>query len=525
MKKKIFFALLILGGLLLLPSSSKALTGATDVNSLQALRDQITSLLLQIQQLQAQLAAVKAGSQGGSDALIPGSSPTSLPGGVIVTGSGQVDRATRLVVGDRVQAKDYLKVRKEPNVSATALMTAAPGMKGTVASGLKFDGTYWWVEVYWDNRTRGYSADEYLSEISMPISGVCGDLNGDGVVNVQDTTLMMLYSLQGAPIPTGVNADMDGDGDSADVVDKMLLDSYALRGGPAPQCVAPQRMPVEPTTPPYQPTTNSITETNVFVPDYSMCGDVNGDRGLNVFDQDKIRRAAFGGEPLPIGAKGDLNGDGVIDVLDVVIMTNYLNRQGSEPGCEKTNNAPKIIISPSIPASIGVGKSFQFAWTATDPDGDSLSWNVSWGDNLGGSCAPGSCSNQYLASHTWYQAGTYRGKVTVFDARGGSAAQDFSVNVVAVSQNALTSSGALLCGDVNLDGAVNDADSTLLSDYVFGGVPIPDMKVVDLNGDGVPNIVDVTLLINKLKNRTPVPTCPLLNSNNLYSPFSGPAGT
>ncbi|TSC82756.1 MAG: hypothetical protein G01um101420_114 [Parcubacteria group bacterium Gr01-1014_20] len=141
-----------------------------------------------------------------------------------------------LAVGDRVQAKEAFPLRKTPDGDIST--TIAVGTKGTVAGLSSLSGDSWSASIHWDNRYKGYAAEDFITKIApVSVSGVCGDLNGDGVVNVVDVTLIQLYTLQSTQIPTGVNADVNGDG-KVDILDKTLIDDYALRGGPAPTCEA-----------------------------------------------------------------------------------------------------------------------------------------------------------------------------------------------------------------------------------------------------------------------------------------------
>lgn len=489
---------------------------AVDVDVLRA---QISALLAQVQQLQQQINAMQGVAGSGSDVLAPGSNPYVLPG------SGQSAGATKaalsLTRGDRIQAKEAVRTRSSANGLAVATVQA--GAKGTVAGTSVWKDGYWWAEIYWDNRTRGFSAEDYLVEIPMPITGICGDVNGDGVVNIQDTVWVRVYALENGVIPTGANADLNADG-VVDIRDYSLIDAYVLRGGQAPSCVAPQRIPVIiPETSP-QPTFNSVLESQVFTPDYSMCGDVNGDRGLNIFDQDLISEVAFQGRQLPVGARGDLNGDGVINILDVTLISNHLNRGGSAPTCMTTvtNNAPKITGLPALPSRIEKGQLINLSWTATDAENDPLQWNVSWGDGAVNACAS-ACGNQYAVGHTWSSVGTFSVEAKVYDGKVWSTPHRFTVEVVLPIQDLTNINTSKICGDVDQNGVVGDSDLTALNDYIFGGAQITNMLLVDMNGDGIPNIVDVSLLTNLLRGRTPVPTCPGLN--NTYSPYSGSPST
>ncbi|MBI3589340.1 MAG: hypothetical protein HY093_02935 [Candidatus Liptonbacteria bacterium] len=66
----------------------------------------------------------------------------------------------------------------------------------------------------------------------------CGDLDKSGAVNTIDVKLMQNYWTGGVTVPTGVNADVNGDGVVADILDYSLLNNYVNKGGPAPTCSA-----------------------------------------------------------------------------------------------------------------------------------------------------------------------------------------------------------------------------------------------------------------------------------------------
>lgn len=96
------------------------------------------------------------------------------------------------------------------------------------------------------------------------------------------------------------------------------------------------------------------------------------------------------------------------------------------------NTSPQIIGYPAIPTTIEPGQEVFFSWTAEDADGDSLSWNVSWGDGTGaaqpcpaGLESPGSWV--WSGSHVWEKAGSYIVNATVNDCREGYNSHKFTI--------------------------------------------------------------------------------------------------
>ena len=108
-----------------------------------------------------------------------------------------------------------------------------------------------------------------------------------------------------------------------------------------------------------------------------------------------------------------------------------------------SNRPPQIIGLPPVPVSIEPGQQVSFSWSATDTDGDDLSWSASWGDGTGMASAcriplPPSQNKQgwtFTQSHTWSKPGIYVVSVTVSDCRGGSDTNEFKVQVGGVSGN------------------------------------------------------------------------------------------
>ena len=66
----------------------------------------------------------------------------------------------------------------------------------------------------------------------------------------------------------------------------------------------------------------------------------------------------FEGEPIPTGLKVDLNGDGVPDILDVTVLTNYLKRGGPTPTCGVLPVMPPPVPPPTNTPAASVIQSF-----------------------------------------------------------------------------------------------------------------------------------------------------------------------
>ena len=67
----------------------------------------------------------------------------------------------------------------------------------------------------------------------------------------------------------------------------------------------------------------------------AACGDVQGDFIINVGDVVYLVTYLYKGGPAPLcpTARGDVNNDGVINVGDVVYMVTYLYKGGPLPKC------------------------------------------------------------------------------------------------------------------------------------------------------------------------------------------------
>lgn len=89
----------------------------------------------------------------------------------------------------------------------------------------------------------------------------------------------------------------------------------------------------------------------IIIKESYSCADSNGDEVIDQSDLDAITSYAFDGVEIPEGANIDLNDDGVVDILDVVLMTNYVKRGASRPTCQQLEEP--VFITPMCGDSNG----------------------------------------------------------------------------------------------------------------------------------------------------------------------------
>lgn len=83
---------------------------------------------------------------------------------------------------------------------------------------------------------------------------------------------------------------------------------------------------------------------------------------------------------------------------------------------------PPVISGVTSPASLGVGTSGTWTVSASDPNSDTLSYSVTWGDGTSSGLQSGSSF-----THTYSAVGTFTATFTVSDGKGGSASKAVTV--------------------------------------------------------------------------------------------------
>lgn len=133
----------------------------------------------------------------------------------------------------------------------------------------------------------------------------CGDLNGDGVINLNDIDTLTGYIFEGENMPVG-EADLDANNEP-NAVDLAILSSYLGGSGPMPACGKQRRV--------YQ------------------CGDLNLDGVVDVLDAKYIQNYLFSGATLSAGVTVDFNDDQTPDALDMSLLIDQVYRKGAMVTC------------------------------------------------------------------------------------------------------------------------------------------------------------------------------------------------
>ena len=271
---------------------------------------------------------------------------------------------------------------------------------------------------------------------------------------------MRSYWVGGVAIPTGVNADMNGDGVAANIIYYTLLDNFALKGGPAPTC-----------------------QPNPVAGGPAACGDIDENGLVDYNDVEELSQYVFGGKTITDMNLVDLNRDGAPNVVDLTLLINHVNRGGPAPTCQPAT--PSVSPEPEQPV-----------YVCGDVDGDG---DIDFSDV------------DTLSDYVFGGSDVPKGKVDL----NYDGAPDI-VDVVTL-QNYLRGKSVIptcgkaarsyQCGDLNLDGTINKLDIDYLTNYAFYSGTLPSGVSPDFNGDGVGNVADVARLIDHVNRGGPPPSC------------------
>ncbi len=94
----------------------------------------------------------------------------------------QAAQSTKFAIGDRVQVIANLQVRSTPSIYSTSLGTQKKQAKGTVVGGPQYADGYWWWNINYDKGADGWSAENYLTKITVASLGASAATNTASVL-------------------------------------------------------------------------------------------------------------------------------------------------------------------------------------------------------------------------------------------------------------------------------------------------------------------------------------------------------
>ncbi len=355
-----------------------------------------------------------------------------------------------------------------------------------------------------DSQDIAYLISYTFQNGSPPIPEASGDMNRDGKVNVIDVVLLIdqFYNAHkvGAALMASPSTNLDalstpfflpGDMNGDGTVDSSDLRAmilYVFSGGPAPD-------PVERADMNGDGVANVLDvvlliDMNVPLPTSTLAGDINGDGQLNQADVDTLVSYLFkdGAAPSPL-TKADLNGDGVVNVIDLVLLTDRISWQIA-PGSGDVNGDGIVSLDDVnyLIKHIFQGGPEPTPASAGDMDGNGVLDII---------------DVVRLIRLIQQQTSTVPHSPQVAgDTANTTLDQSKSISSATSGGNLPFRDGTFpqyLYGDVNGDGKVTLDDEKFLETYLFkdGQAPSPASRA-DLNNDGVPNVLDLVLLIKLL---------------------------
>jgi PKD repeat protein len=135
---------------------------------------------------------------------------------------------------------------------------------------------------------------------------------------------------------------------------------------------------------------------------------------------------------------------------------------------EAANQPPTVTAGRTPTGTVNTGQTVSFTATASDPDGDTLTYDWDYGDGSAHSTAQN-------PTHSYATAGTYSAKVTVSDGKGGTKDDTLSITVVQPNRNPTVTAGRTPTGGVTTGQSIaftataSDPDGdTLTYDWDYG---------------------------------------------------------
>jgi hypothetical protein len=143
---------------------------------------------------------------------------------------------------------------------------------------------------------------------------------------------------------------------------------------------------------------------------------------------------------------------------------------------------------------------YQYSFTATDPDGDSITWFIEWGDDSVETwIGPYASGEPVELEHAWESIDVYPIRAMVRDVH----------DVESVWSDTLFMDISYVCGDADASGSADIDDIVYIVAFIFSGGPPPDpYESGDADCSGIVDIDDAVYLINYVFSGGPDPCDP-----------------
>lgn len=205
-------------------------------------------------------------------------------------------------------------------------------------------------------------------------------------------------------------------------------------------------------------------------------------------------------------------GERPVPPLGVVIALEHLGMADYQVTLRVTNNIeantqPDASSAPTGPVVGQPGVTCDFDGQVSDPEGDRVYLQWSWGDgDTTGWLGPVNSTEPMTQSHSWDDEDTYSIDIRAKDIFGAIGTWSPVHEIVVVM------SCCVIRGDINYDGTGPDiTDLVALVGYMFGGQAEPPcLDAADINGDEMgPDIADLVALVSFMFGGGPSPApCP-----------------
>ena len=157
------------------------------------------------------------------------------------------------------------------------------------------------------------------------------------------------------------------------------------------------------------------------------------------------------------GDDADGRVDGIIDgPLTFPVALRVIDSSGFvsyDEGFVRVNNVQPTAPTITGPTSVAAGEVLEWTFSATDPGGDLIGFEVDWGDGTGFDRV----GRGDVVTHAYYQPGTYTARVFAFDTGGGNATgiTTRTITVGARPDAQLNSLGTLIVTTASGDDAIS----------------------------------------------------------------------